>query len=116
MKEGEISPIIENEDGYHIYRVIKKQSRYTDYSNEYIFIPYPKEESQVVKNELDSIRKLIVNKKISLAKAVRKFSQDTTFKADNQGIMRNDFSKSNSSKIPLDELDTYIYFVIDTMQ
>lgn len=112
LEKNEISQPFETEYGFHIMQLLDRRGN--EYHSRHILIsPEPSEEDvQDAIAFLDSIRTLIVNDSMTFQKAAREFSDDVATKG-NGGF----FTDNNGSvRIPVDELDPYVFLTIDSMK
>ncbi|MCU0444910.1 MAG: peptidylprolyl isomerase [Microscillaceae bacterium] len=112
MKPGEISKPIESPYGFHIIQLVERRGN--EFNSRHILIMPDLREVDLTSAErfLDSIRTAIVRDSITFAKAAKDFSSDKAT-SDNGGTITG---PDGSSKLFIDQLDTYVYFVIDTMK
>ena len=111
MQQNEISQPFETEYGFHILQLLDRRGN--EYQSRHILIaPTPSEEDlKDAMNFLDSIRTLIVNDSITFQAAAKEFSDDIATKG-NGGYFTD---AEGGTKIPVDELDPYVFFKIDSM-
>lgn len=93
LQEGEISEPVESEYGYHLIQLIKKSGKLYDARHILISAVPNKEEISTAKKELDSIRSLIKDGKMSFKEAAYKFSNDKNTKFNGGIITANDGSE-----------------------
>jgi peptidyl-prolyl cis-trans isomerase SurA len=112
MKVGELSRIIESPFGFHLIKLIDRRGNEFQSSHILLKLEADTKDLRTAEQFLDSIRTLIVRDSIKFVKAAKEFSEDK-FSANNGGqIVGND----RGARIPLNELDSFLYFTIDTMQ
>jgi peptidyl-prolyl cis-trans isomerase SurA len=76
LKSGEISHVVKTRAGYHIIQLNERRGESIDVSH-ILLQPKPSAEEQVKTIEyLDSIRKVILNKKLNFSEAALQFSDD----------------------------------------
>jgi peptidyl-prolyl cis-trans isomerase SurA len=112
LKPGEVSEIVETEDGYHLIQMIERRGEYINVRHILLqpkFSPYSLNNS---KKTLDSIADLIEQKKITFEAAVQKYSDDPS--KNNGGLLIN--PATGESKFETGQLDPKIYFVIDKIK
>lgn len=85
LQEGEISEPVESEFGYHLIQLVKKTGKLYDARHILLKAEPNAEEIATAKKELDSIKTLIQNGKLTFKEAAFKFSADknTKFNAGN---------------------------------
>jgi len=112
LKPGEVSDIVETEDGFHLIQMIERRG---DFINVRHILIQPKV-SPVELNKarifLDSIASLIQSKEITFEEAVLKFSDDPN--KNNGGMLLN--PASGSARFEISEVDPKIFFVIDKLK
>ncbi len=109
LQENEISDPVESEFGYHLIQLIKRNGKKYDARHILIKNTPNAEEIASSKKELDSIRTLILDKKISFKEAAYKFSDDKSNKFS-AGIMTN--SQDGSDKLEKLALDPTVSYQI----
>lgn len=109
LQEGDISDPVESEFGYHLIQLVKRNGKKYDARHILIKSTPNAEEIASTKKELDSIRTLIMDKKMTFKDAAYKFSDDkaTKFSA---GVMTN--NQDGSDKIEKLGLDPTISYQI----
>jgi peptidyl-prolyl cis-trans isomerase SurA len=112
LKPGEVSGIVETEDGFHLIQMIERRG---DYINVRHILIQPK--VSVVnlnraKITLDSVASLLMNKKVTFEVAVVKYSDDPG--KNNGGMMIN--AVSGNSKFEASQIDAKIFFIIDKLK
>jgi len=112
LKTGEISPITESEYGYHIIQLIERRGN--EFNSRHILIK-PTSTSESISDAyrfLDSIRTRILMDSLTFEKAAHEFSDDKETQG-NGGLFVD--RTTGSTKIPLENLDPGIFFIVDTM-
>ena len=113
LKQGEVSEIFETSYGYHFMQLVARKGESVDVRHILMAPKISQEEFLRAKEELDSIRQLIVSGQIKFADAALKFSTDKDTK-QNGGILIN--PAANSSKWELDEIgqmDQNLVFMLE---
>lgn len=112
LKPGEVSDIVETEDGFHLIQMIERRG---DFVNARHILIQPKV-SPIALNQartfLDSIASLIQTNKITFEEAVLKYSDDPN--KNNGGILLN--PSSGNAKFEISEVDPKIFFIIDKLR
>ncbi len=112
LKPGEVSGIVETEDGFHLIQMIERRG---DFINVRHILVQPKVSPIELNNAklfLDSIADLIEKKEIGFGEAVIKYSDDPN--KNNGGMLIN--PASGNTKFEIDQVDPKIFFVVDKLQ
>jgi peptidyl-prolyl cis-trans isomerase SurA len=112
LKQGELSVIVESEYGYHLIQLIERRAN--EINTRHILIK-PKSSGNDLSNSkhfLDSLRRVILADSIPFEKAAKQFSDEKVTK-DNGGLFMDE--KTGLSKIPMENLDPALFFIVDTM-
>jgi peptidyl-prolyl cis-trans isomerase SurA len=112
LKPGEVSDIVETEDGYHLIQMIERRG---EYINARHILLQPKVSPMSLlqaKKTLDSIAGLIENKKVTFDEAVKLYSDDPS--RNNGGLLIN--PATGESKFETGQLDPKIFFIIDKLK
>jgi len=112
LKPGEVSGIVETEDGYHLIQMIERRGEYINVRHILLQPKVSLASLVAAKTALDSIATLIDQKKIKFDEAVVRFSDDPS--KNNGGLMIN--SNTGNSKFESDQLDPKVFFVIDKLK
>jgi len=107
LQEGEMSDPIESEYGYHLITLIKRNGK--KYDARHILIKSTPNDAEIAsaRKEMDSIRTLIMDKKMTFKDAAYKFSDDKSNKFS-AGIMTNNQDGSDKlEKLGLDPTISY---------
>lgn len=106
LKSGEISQVIKTTYGYHIIQMIERRGESVHVAH-ILIQPKPSTDEQVrAITYLDSVRAIILNEKLDIAEAAKRFSEAPT--KNNGGLAVNPYTSSNSfDQQTLDEA-TYV--------
>ena len=102
LKSGEISQVLKTRAGYHIIQLIERKGESIHVAH-ILIQPKPSTDEQVnAISYLDSVRGIIINEKLSLDEAAKKYSEGPT--KTNGGMVVNPYTNSYSfDKQSLDE-------------
>ncbi len=113
MKPGSLSRIVESEFGFHLIKLIDRRG--DQYHAAHILIRPSSADVDVkyAENFLDSLKQIIELDSLSFETAAREYSDDKATSSNGGSITS---PTTGSTSIFLDDLDSYLYFTIDTMQ
>ena len=114
LEENEISPVVETEFGFHIIQLNGRRGNSINTRHILIKPDITDNDLEIAKAKLDSIRQLLIDKKISFSEAVKKYGYDQVQSYNNDGKMINPASGNNFFQIA--DLEPDVYFTIDTMK
>lgn len=114
LKQGEIGDPVESMFGFHLIQLLERRGN--TFNTRHILIsPKPTEEDVVAAEKyLDSLRQVIVDEKITFAKAAKEYSDDRQT-SDNGGFFTDPVNGSNRLTLRTLE-DPVLYFTIDSMK
>jgi len=112
LKPGEVSDIVETEDGLHLIQMIERRGEYINVRHILIQPKVSALNMSKSKTLLDSVSDLIEQKKMTFADAVIRFSDDPS--KNNGGLLVN--QATGDTKFESSQLDPKIFFVIDKLK
>ncbi|MCX6267991.1 MAG: peptidylprolyl isomerase [Bacteroidetes bacterium] len=112
LKPGEVSDIVETEDGYHLIQMIERRGEYINVRHILVQPKVSLLNLGKAKATLDSVASLITNKKTTFDIAVVKYSDDPG--KNSGGLMINPVS--GNSRFEASQIDAKIFFVIDKLK
>ncbi len=111
LRPGEVSEVVETQAGYHIIQMIERRGEQINVRHLLLMTKVSPIDLAQAKNELDSIKKLIVSGDITFDEAVIKFSEDPN--KINNGLMVNPYTGTN--RFRTEELEPTLFFAIDKL-
>lgn len=113
LDSGEVSQVVKTQFGYHLIQMVGKRGN--EFNSRHILLRpnFSELDISYSLNEIDSIKQLILNDSMSFEQAAKEYSQDPYTKS-NGGILVD--QNTGATKIPLERMDTELYFVLDTME
>jgi peptidyl-prolyl cis-trans isomerase SurA len=112
LKPGEVSDIVETEDGFHLIQLIEKKGEYINVRHILLQPKFSIQSMNQAKSQLDSVGNLIRTKKIIFSDAVMIYSDDPS--KNNGGLLIN--SISGNSRFDASQLDPKVFLVVDKMK
>jgi peptidyl-prolyl cis-trans isomerase SurA len=112
LKPGEVSDIVETEDGFHLIQMIERKGEYINVRHILIQPKVSLTSMSLAKAKLDSVANLIEQKKTTFADAVIRYSDDPS--RNNGGLIIN--ANTGTSKFEASQLDPKVFFVIDKLK
>ena len=116
LKPGEVSPVFETENGYHILQVIERRGEQV-HARHILIRPQTTPESLVrTKLRADTVYKNIVEKKLPFSTAASLYSDNKESQYNGGMLLYYDNVTARTTFIPADKLDPKIFLVVDTMK
>ncbi|MCX6279307.1 MAG: peptidylprolyl isomerase, partial [Bacteroidetes bacterium] len=112
LKPGEVSDIVETDDGFHLIQTIERRGEYINARHILIQPKVSPVNLNKAKLTLDSVSILIQTKKMPFDQAVVKYSDDPG--KNSGGLMIN--QASGNSRFESSQLDPKIFFVVDKLK
>lgn len=113
LQNGEISPVIKTQFGYHIIQMIQRKGDQADLRHILVRPERTSADFKAALHTLDSIRGLLVAGKIKFPEAVGKFSTDEAAKQTG-GMIIN--PQTGSAEIGVADLDPAMVLLLDTLK
>ena len=114
LKEKGFSKVIKSEFGYHFIQLLERRGNSIHTRHILIKPEITEADLELTVQRLDSVRSLIMSDSITFSIAVKRHSNDKVQSYNNDGLIVN--PQSNNAIFEQGDLDTDIYFTIDTMQ
>ncbi len=111
LEPDQISPIIETEFGFHIIQLLERRGNLVHSRHILIKPEITDEDLEKAKVKLDSIRQMILDKKISFSAAVKQYGDKNTPSFNNDGRVAN--PRTGNTFFEVADLETNIFFAID---
>jgi peptidyl-prolyl cis-trans isomerase SurA len=112
LKPGEMSDVVETEDGFHLIQMIARKGEYINVRHILLQPKVSMASMGKAKALLDSIATLIEQKKITFSDAAAKYSDDPN--KTGGGLIINTIT--GTSKFEASQLDPKVFFVIDKLK
>ncbi len=112
LRPGEVSEIVETQAGFHIIQLIERRGEMVNVRHILLQPRVLSSDIQKVRNELDSIRNLVLNNEMSFAEAALEFSEHPS--KTNRGVMINPYTGTNRFKS--DEMEPRLFFKLNEME
>lgn len=112
LKPGEVSDIVETEDGFHLIQMIERRGEYINVRHILMQPKVSPVNLNKAKATLDSVASAITGKKITYDLAVVRFSDDPG--KNSGGLMIN--PASGNSRFEANQIDAKIFFIIDKLK
>jgi peptidyl-prolyl cis-trans isomerase SurA len=113
LKEGQVSPIVETPDGFHIIQMIKKEGDMFNARHILIKPKYTAQDREKAFKTLDSLRTSITSDSITFFNAARIYSEDQ-YTRTNGGLMAD--QNTGSTLFEKDQLKPADYAVLKDME
>jgi peptidyl-prolyl cis-trans isomerase SurA len=112
LKVGDVSDIVETEDGLHIIKMIERRGEYINVRHILIQPKVSVINLNKAKIFLDSVASLVVARQITFDQAVARFSDDPS--RNNGGMMINNIT--GNTRFEASQLDPKIFFIVDKLK
>ncbi len=112
---GEVSDIVETEDGFHIIQLIERRGDYINVRHILLQPQVSMANLNRAKVNLDSVSMLVTTKKMKFEDAVVRYSDDPS--KNNGGLLVNNASGNTRFEASqLSQLDPKVFFVVDKLK
>ena len=112
---GEVSDVVETEDGFHLIQLIERRGEYINVRHILLQPQVSMVNLNKAKLSLDSVALLITSKKMKFDEAVLKYSDDPS--KNNGGLLINNVSgNTRFESSQLSQLDPKVFFVVDKLK
>jgi len=112
LKPGEVSDIVETEDGFHLIQMIERRGEYINVRHILLQPQVSMLNLSKAKQSLDTVANLVYSKKITFEQAVLKYSDDPA--KINGGLMVNPIV--GGTRFEAHQLDPKVAFIIDKLK
>jgi len=112
LKPGEVSDVVETEDGFHLIQMIERRGEYINVRHILIQPKVSPVNLNIAKITLDSVVTMITAKKITYELAVVRYSDDPN--KISGGMMINPVS--GNTKFEASQIDAKIFFIVDKLK
>jgi len=112
LKPGEVSDIVETEDGLHLIQMIERRGEYVNVRHILLQPQVSLFNLNMAKQSLDSVADMIDSKKITFEQAVARYSDDPG--KINSGLMINPIV--GGTRFEAGQLDPKIAFIVDKLK
>lgn len=116
LKAGELSPVIETEFGFHVLQVIERRGEQVNVRHILIKTEPTPASLERAKVHIDSIYRLVIDKKIDFGTAASLYSDNNETKYNGGMMLNAENVQSRTTHIPTDKLDPQIFLTVDTMK
>ena len=114
LEKNQVSPLVETEFGFHVIQLLERRGNLIHSRHILIKPEITAADLELAKDKLDSVRQLIVDKKVTFTEAVKKFGDKGQQSFNNDGRMAN--PRSGNTFFEVADLNTDIFFSIDGLQ
>ncbi|HNL38703.1 MAG: peptidylprolyl isomerase [Saprospiraceae bacterium] len=114
LENGQISPIVETEFGFHVIQLIERRGNLVHARHILIKPEITSDDLKAAEEKLDTIRTQMKMNNISFSDAVKKYGDKNTASYNNDGRVAN--PRSGNTFFEVQDLDTDIYFAIEDLQ
>jgi len=116
LKSGEISPVFETEEGFHILQVIERRGEQVHARHILIRPQTTPESMDRIKLHADTIYKSIIDKKLPFSTAASLYSDNKDSQYNGGMLLYADQVTARTTFIPADKLDPKVFLIVDNMK
>ena len=113
LQNGEVSPIVKTQFGYHIIQMIARKGEAIDIRHILIIPEHTSEDYRKAMAKLDTVRAQLLSGQMTFAQAVSKYSTDEQSKLAGGFIADQ---RTGSTSIEIDQLDPTLALSIDSLK
>lgn len=111
LETDQISPVIETEFGFHFIQLLERRGNLVHARHILIKPEITDDDLKIAETAMDSVRQLILDKKMTFSGAVKQFGDKNTPSFHNDGRVAN--PRSGNTFFEVSDLETSIFFAID---
>lgn len=111
LEANQLSPVVETEFGFHIIQLIERRGNLIHCRHILIKPEISETDLKIAETKLDSVRKLIIDGKMTFSEALKKFGDKNQQSFSNDGRVAN--PRSGNTFFEVTDLETNIFFAID---
>ncbi len=113
LQNGEISPVIKTQFGYHIIQMVQRRGEQVDLRHILVAPQHTSADYKAAIERLDSIRAQVIAGKLTFGEAVTKYTTDEQTKMS-AGMITD--QRSGSTQLEVDQLDPQLALMIDSLK
>ncbi len=112
LKAGEITDLVETPFGFHIIEMIERRGDMIQVRHILTRPQSTSKDAEFAQYKLDSVRKDILENKITFLQAVKEYSQDAQSKNVGGSLLNNE---TGSTVLEVNKIDPNVYLLVDTL-
>lgn len=114
LETDQISPVLETEFGFHIIQLLERRGNLVHARHILLKPQITDEDLKQAETVMDSVRRLILDKRMTFSGAVKQFGDKNTPSFHNDGRVAN--PRSGNTFFEVSDLETSIFFAIDKLE